>query len=59
MALKVVDEVIERHGGTGISRDFPLVSKWPHLRTPRPADGPDAIPRRQASRLELRSDTEQ
>ncbi len=54
MALKVVDEAIQMHGGSGISQDFPLASMWTHLRTLRFADGPDAVHRRQVARAELR-----
>jgi len=54
MALKVVDEAMQMHGGAGISQDFPLASMWTHLRTLRFADGPDAVHRRQVARAELR-----
>ena len=54
MALKVVDEAIQMHGGAGISQDFPLANMWTHLRTLRFADGPDAVHRRQVARAELR-----
>ena len=54
MALKVVDEAMQMHGGTGISQDTPLAHMWTHLRTLRLADGPDAVHRRQVARAELR-----
>ena len=54
MALKVVDEAIQMHGGGGISQDFPLAAMWTNLRTLRLADGPDAVHRRQVARQELR-----
>ena len=54
MALEVVDEAIQMHGGGGISQDFPLAAMWTHLRTLRLADGPDAVHRRQVARAELR-----
>ena len=54
MALKVVDEAMQVHGGTGISQDTPLASMWTNLRTLRLADGPDAVHRRQVARAELR-----
>ncbi|MGB3556338.1 MAG: acyl-CoA dehydrogenase family protein [Jannaschia sp.] len=54
MALKVVDEAIQMHGGGGISQDFPLAAMWTKLRTLRFADGPDAVHRRQIARAELR-----
>ncbi|CAM4081007.1 acyl-CoA dehydrogenase family protein [Palleronia rufa] len=55
MALKVVDEAIQMHGGQGISQDTPLARMWTHLRTLRFADGPDAVHRRQVARHELRT----
>jgi acyl-CoA dehydrogenase len=54
MALRVVDEAMQMHGGMGISQDTPLASMWTHLRTLRLADGPDAVHRRQVARAELR-----
>ena len=54
MALRVVDEAIQMHGGAGVSQDQPLAAMWTHLRTLRLADGPDAVHRRQVARAELR-----
>jgi len=54
MALKVVDEAMQLHGGAGISQDFPLARMWTKLRTLRFADGPDAVHRRQVARIELK-----
>ena len=54
MALKVIDEAIQMHGGMGISQDTPLAQMWTHVRTLRLADGPDAVHRRQVARAELR-----
>lgn len=54
VALKVVDEAVQMHGGQGISQDTPLAASWTHLRTLRLADGPDAVHRRQVARAELR-----
>lgn len=54
MALKVVDEAMQMHGGAGISQDFPLAKMWTSLRTLRFADGPDAVHRRQIGRGELK-----
>ncbi|MFY0633272.1 MAG: acyl-CoA dehydrogenase family protein [Vannielia sp.] len=54
MALKVVDEAMQVHGGTGISQDTPLAAMWTNLRTLRLVDGPDAVHRRQVARAELR-----
>jgi len=54
MALRIVDEAMQMHGGTGISQDTPLAAAWTHLRTLRLADGPDAVHRRQIARAELK-----
>ncbi|MGR3794234.1 acyl-CoA dehydrogenase family protein [Vannielia sp. SX4] len=54
MALKVVDEAMQVHGGSGISQDTPLAAMWTKIRTLRFADGPDAVHRRQVARAELR-----
>jgi acyl-CoA dehydrogenase len=54
MALKVIDEAMQMHGGAGISQDFPLAKMWTHVRTLRFADGPDAVHRRQVAREELK-----
>ena len=55
MALSVVDEAIQMHGGTGVSQDTPLAGMWTALRTLRFADGPDAVHRMQVARNELRA----
>lgn len=54
VALRIVDEAIQMHGGQGISQDTPLAAAWTHLRTLRLADGPDAVHRRQVARAELK-----
>lgn len=54
MALKVIDETMQVHGGAGISQDYPLAEMWTHVRSLRFADGPDAVHRRQVARAELR-----
>ncbi|MEL6233171.1 MAG: acyl-CoA dehydrogenase family protein [Pseudomonadota bacterium] len=54
VALKVVDEAVQMHGGAGVSQDTPLAIAWTHLRTLRLADGPDAVHRRQVARAELK-----
>ena len=59
VALKVIDEAVQMHGGTGISQDTPLAQAWTHVRTLRLADGPDAVHRRQVARKELRQYTQQ
>ncbi|MEO1001216.1 MAG: acyl-CoA dehydrogenase family protein, partial [Pseudomonadota bacterium] len=54
VALKVIDEAVQLHGGMGVSQDTPLAQAWTHVRTLRLADGPDAVHRRQVAREELR-----
>ncbi len=54
MALEVVDQAMQMHGGMGISQDTPLAWMWTQLRTLRFADGPDAVHRRQVARAELK-----
>ena len=58
MALKVIDEAVQLHGGQGISQDTPLAHKWTQVRTLRLADGPDAVHRRQIARAELKKHTQ-
>ena len=59
VALKVLDEAVQMHGGEGISQDQPLARMWTHVRTLRLADGPDAVHRRQVARWELKKHTQQ
>lgn len=54
MALKVIDEAIQMHGGQGVTQDFPLASMYAGVRTLRLADGPDAVHRMQVARAELK-----
>ncbi|MBD3663891.1 acyl-CoA dehydrogenase family protein [Sulfitobacter aestuariivivens] len=59
VALKVIDEAVQMHGGEGISQDTPLAIAWTHVRTLRLADGPDAVHRRQVARAELKKYTQE
>lgn len=59
VALKVIDEAVQMHGGQGISQDTPLARAWTHVRTLRLADGPDAVHRRQVARDELKKYTQE
>ncbi len=54
MALRVVDDAIQAHGGAGVSNDFDLAKSYAHVRTLRLADGPDEVHNRTIARLELR-----
>jgi acyl-CoA dehydrogenase len=59
MALKIIDESMQMHGGMGISQDTPLARSWTNVRTLRFADGPDAVHRRQIAREELKRHTQE
>ena len=59
MALKVIDEAMQMHGGTGVSQDTPLAHMYAMMRTLRFADGPDAVHRMQVARKELKPYTNQ
>lgn len=59
VALKVIDEAMQMHGGVGISQDTPLANMFVQMRTLRFADGPDAVHRMQVARKELRGYTNQ
>ncbi len=54
MALKVIDDAIQIHGGAGVSDDFPLAYAWAQARTLRLADGPDEVHLETVAKLELR-----
>ena len=43
----------DRHGGGGVSQDFPLAQMYSFMRCLRLADGPDEVHRRSVARLEL------
>jgi acyl-CoA dehydrogenase len=53
MALRIIDDAIQEHGGGGVSNDFGLAQDWAHQRTLRLADGPDEVHARAISRMEL------
>ena len=57
MALKIIDEAVQMHGGMGVTQDTPFAMAWTHVRTLRLADGPDAVHRRVIGRQELRKHT--
>jgi alkylation response protein AidB-like acyl-CoA dehydrogenase len=52
MALKILDDAVQAHGGAGVNSDFGLASAWASLRTLRLADGPDEVHNRAIARLE-------
>ncbi len=53
IALKVIDDAIQAHGGGGVCQDFGLASMYAHQRTLRLADGPDEVHCRTIARMEL------
>jgi alkylation response protein AidB-like acyl-CoA dehydrogenase len=55
MALKIIDDAIQAHGGAGVSNDFGLASAYAQTRTLRLADGPDEVHRRTIARLEFKA----
>ena len=54
MALKIIDDAIQAHGGGGVTDDFGTARAWAHIRTLRIADGPDEVHRRAIARLEFK-----
>jgi alkylation response protein AidB-like acyl-CoA dehydrogenase len=53
MALKILDDAVQAHGGAGVSDDFGLASAWASQRTLRLADGPDEVHNRAIARNEF------
>jgi len=53
MALSIIDDAIQAHGGAGVSGDFALASAWGNIRTLRLADGPDEVHNRTIARHEF------
>lgn len=53
MALQILDDAIQAHGGGGVSQDFHLAHAWAAMRTLRFADGPDEVHNRAIARNEF------
>jgi acyl-CoA dehydrogenase len=53
IALKVIDDAIQAHGGGGVTKDFGLAKAYAGIRTLRLADGPDEVHNRSIARLEF------
>jgi acyl-CoA dehydrogenase len=53
IALQIIDQAIQIHGGAGVSGDFPLAELFSAIRTLRIADGPDEVHRALIAKLEL------
>jgi alkylation response protein AidB-like acyl-CoA dehydrogenase len=54
IALKIIDQAIQMHGGAGVSNDVPLAELYAAIRTLRIADGPDEVHRALIAKLELK-----
>jgi alkylation response protein AidB-like acyl-CoA dehydrogenase len=57
IALKIIDQAIQMHGGAGVTDDFPLAEMFAAIRTLRIADGPDEVHRALIAKMELRKYT--
>ena len=53
MAVRIIDDAIQAHGGGGVSDDFGLANAYAHQRTLRLADGPDEVHARTIARMEF------
>ena len=53
IALKIIDDAIQAHGGGGVTSDFGLAKSYAHIRTLRLADGPDEVHNRSIARMEM------
>jgi acyl-CoA dehydrogenase len=58
MALRIIDDAIQAHGGAGVSDDFGLANSYAHQRTLRLADGPDEVHQRAIARIEFARHTD-
>ena len=53
MALKIIDDAIQAHGGGGVTSDFGLARAYASQRTLRLAEGPDEVHNRTIARMEF------
>jgi alkylation response protein AidB-like acyl-CoA dehydrogenase len=53
MALRIIDDAVQAHGGAGVCQDFNLAASWAGIRTLRLADGPDEVHNRAIARIEF------
>jgi acyl-CoA dehydrogenase len=53
VALKIIDDAIQAHGGAGVTSDFGLAKAYSGIRTLRLADGPDEVHNRAIARMEF------
>ena len=54
MAVKIIDDAIQAHGGAGVAEDFGLAEAYANARLIRLADGPDEVHNRAIARLEMK-----
>jgi acyl-CoA dehydrogenase len=54
IALRIIDDAIQAHGGMGVTDDAGLAKAYARIRTLRLADGPDEVHCRAIARLEMR-----
>lgn len=59
VALQVIDDAIQAHGGGGVTTDFGLAKAYSGIRTLRLADGPDEVHNRTIARLEYKKHMEE
>jgi alkylation response protein AidB-like acyl-CoA dehydrogenase len=52
MALRIIDDAIQAHGGAGVTTDPGLAKLYAGIRTLRLADGPDEVHNRSIARME-------
>ncbi len=53
MALRILDDAVQAHGGGGVAEDYGLAHAWASQRTLRLADGPDEVHARAIARNEF------
>jgi alkylation response protein AidB-like acyl-CoA dehydrogenase len=53
VALRIIDDAIQAHGGGGVTSDFGLAKAYAGIRTLRLADGPDEVHNRSIARMEF------
>ena len=54
MALRIIDDAIQAHGGAGVTTDFGLAKSYAGIRSLRRADGPDEVHCRAIARMEMK-----
>lgn len=54
IALQIIDDAIQAHGGGGVTSDYGLAKLYSNIRTLRLADGPDEVHNRAIARNEFK-----